>query len=508
VLIAAGVATWWTFQQLEKELAPLEDRGRLRISATAPEGASFDYMSDYMDRLSEMVSAEVPEAHMVISQTAPGFGGSGSVNTGSIRAYLVERHERERSQSEIAAKLLDATRRLAASRVSVVEEATISIGVGAGSRMPVQFVIQAQDAKKLETKLPQILDRAQTSGVFSRVDSDLKFNKPEVRVQINRERAQSLGVSARDIGETLNLALAEQRFGYFLREGKQYFVLGALVREQRDESLDLRNISVPSTAAGPVRLDNVVRFSEQISPSQLFRFNRYSSATISAALNPGYTLSQGVEKMEEISRELLDESFKTDLAGEARDLRDTSSGTAFVFLFALLLIYFVLAAQFESFRDPLAILLTVPLALVGAVGALWFWAQTLNIFSQIGIIMLIGLVTKNGILIVEFANQKRAEGLSPIDAAREAAIARFRPVLMTSLSTILGILPIALTLGAGSESRRSMGIAVIGGMVIGTALTLLVIPAVYTFFTSKKHYRHTLVEEPEPEEPEPAVAGR
>jgi multidrug efflux pump len=426
------------------------------------------------------------------------------VNPCTSRVYLVDRHERKSSLFEIAAGLLDVSRRLAASRVVVIEDATIGVGVGAGSRLPVQFVVQAQDFKKLEAKLPAFLERAQASGIFSRVDSDLKFNKPEVRVQIDRERAQSLGVSARDIGETLNLALAEQRFGYFLREGKQYYVIGALVREQRDESLDLRNISVPSTNAGPVRLDNVVRLSEQISPPQLFRFNRYSSATVSAALNPGYTLSDGLAKMEEIARETLDESFKTDLAGEARDLRDTSSGTAFAFVFALLLIYFVLAAQFESFRDPLAILLTVPLALVGAVGALWFWGQTMNIFSQIGMIMLIGLVTKNGILIVEFANQKRAEGLNAIDAAREAAIARFRPVLMTALSTILGILPIALALGAGSESRRSMGIAVVGGMVIGTALTLLIIPAIYTYFTSKKHWRHALEEDAVAEESVPA----
>jgi multidrug efflux pump len=501
VLIGAGVLSWLSFQQLETELAPLEDRGRLRISATAPEGTSFDFMVGYMDELSESVAKAVPEANMVVSQTAPGFGGSGSVNSGTIRVYMVDRDQRERSQSQAAAAALAATRDHPTSRVVVVEEATVSVGVGAGSRLPVQYVIQAQDFAKLQQKLPEFLDRAQDSGVFSRVDTDLKFNKPEVRVEIMRERAQALGVSARDIGETLNLALAEQRFGYFLKEGKQYFVVGALVKEQRDEGFDLRSISVPSKNGAPIRLDNVVRLTEQTSPPQLYRFNRYSSATISAALNPGFTLGQGIETMDKIARELLDESFKTDLAGEARDLRDTSSGTIFAFVFALLLIYFVLAAQFESFRDPLGILLTVPLALVGALGSLWLFDQSLNIFSQIGMIMLIGLVTKNGILIVEFANQQREAGLAPLDAVREAAIARFRPVLMTALSTILGILPIALALGAGSESRRSMGIAVVGGMVIGTALTLLVIPAVYTFFTSKKHHRHIIAED-EAVEPE------
>jgi multidrug efflux pump len=293
-------------------------------------------------------------------------------------------------------------------------------------------------------------------------------------------------VSARDVGETLNLALAEQRFGFFFKDGKQYDVLGALVREQRDENLDLGSLFVPSRNGAPVRLDNVVRLQEQTSPPQLLRFNRYIAATVSAGLAPGQTLGQGVEEMERIGDEVLDESFETDLAGEARDLRDTSSGALFAFVFALALIYFVLAAQFESFRDPLAIMLTVPLALVGAAGSLWLTGQTINLFSQIGMIMLIGLVTKNGILIVEFANQKRALGLAVLDAVREAAIARFRPVLMTSLSTILGILPIALALGAGSESRRSMGIAVVGGLLIGTVLTLLVVPAVYTFLAGKK----------------------
>jgi multidrug efflux pump len=504
VLLAAGLLSWLCFGQLASELAPLEDRGNLRISATAPEGASFDYMIDYMDRLSERAAQEIPEAETIVAQTAPGFGGSGSTNSGFLRVFMVDRAKRNRSQSEIAARMLAASRELAGSRVVVIQDPTISVGVGAGSRLPVQFVLQAQDFAKLQKALPQFLERANTSPVFSRVDFDLKFNKPEVRVDIDRERAQSMGVSARDIGETLNLALAEQRFGYFLKEGKQYFVIGALVHEQRDENLDLRNISVPSRDAGPIRLDNVVKLTEQVSPPQLYRFNRYSSATVSAALNPGYTLSQGVAEMEKFARDILDESFKTDLAGEARDLRDTSSGTVFAFLFALLLIYFVLAAQFESFRDPLSILFTVPLALAGALGSLWVFGQSLNIFSQIGMIMLIGLVTKNGILIVEFANQQRALGLAPLEAVREAAVARFRPVLMTSLATILGILPIALALGAGSESRRSMGIAVVGGMVISTALTLLVIPAIYTFLASRTHIR-AAVDEPEIDESEMAL---
>jgi multidrug efflux pump len=496
VLILASAGAWLCFGRLQSELAPLEDRGRLRVAATAPEGASFDYMLEYMDQLSERVTEEVPEADVIISQTSPGFGAASSVNSGFVRVFLADRDQRDRSQAEIAERVLEASRSLAGSRVVVMQDATISVGPGGGSRLPVQFVIQAQNFERLRAALPIFLERAEDSPVFSRADVNLKFNKPEVQVEIHRERAQSLGVSARDIGQTLNLALAEQRFGYFLKDGRQYYVIGALVREQRDENLDLRNLNVPSRSGAPVRLDNLVTLSEHISPPQLFRFNRYSAATVSAALNPGYTLQQGVEAMEAIAREVLDETFETDLAGEARDLRDTTSGAIFAFIFALLLIYFVLAAQFESFRDPIAILVTVPLALLGAAGSLLIAGQTLNIFSQIGMIMLIGLVTKNGILIVEFANQQRERGLQPLQAALEAAVQRFRPVLMTSLSTILGVLPIALALGAGSESRRSMGIAVIGGLIIGAALTLLVIPAIYTFITSRQA-RHALQEEQE-----------
>ncbi|HMP81744.1 MAG TPA: efflux RND transporter permease subunit [Verrucomicrobiota bacterium] len=494
VLVGAALVTWFCFERLQSELAPLEDRARLRVTATAPEGASFDYMLDYMDRLAALVTEKTPEAHVIFAQTAPGFAG-GAVNSGWVRAFLVGRDQREHSQAQIAARLLAATRELSAARVVVIQDPTISIGAGGGARLPVQFVIQAQNFEKLREALPQFLEKAGNSEVFSRVDVDLKFNKPELRVEIDRERAQSLGVSARDIGETLNLALAEQRFGYFLKDGKQYYVLGALVREQRDENPDLGSLYVPSRHGAPVRLDNVVKLTEQISPPVMLRFNRYSSATVSAALNPGFTLSQGVEAMERVARETLDETFETDLAGESRDLRDSASGAVFAFVFALALIYFVLAAQFESFRDPLAIMLTVPLALVGAAGSLWVTGQTINLFSQIGMIMLIGLVTKNGILIVEFANQQRMRGLAPLDAAREAAVARFRPVLMTSLSTILGILPIALALGAGAESRRSMGIAVVGGLVISTALTLLVIPAVYAFLAGR-NVRHSIEETP------------
>ncbi len=488
-LTAAGA--WFCFQRLDSELAPLEDRSRLRVVATAPEGASFDYMLAYMDELTEQITAATPEANIIISLTAPGFGAASAVNTGFVRLFLVDRRERTRSQSEIAGDLLRLSRSLPGARVVVVEDPTIALGGTGPARLPVQFVIQAPNLEKLRAVLPEFLRRAETNAAFSRVDVDLKFNKPEVRVDVQRERAPSLGVSARDIGDTLNLALAEQRWGYFLRDGKQYDVIGALLREQREDSLELRALTVPSRSGQPIRLDNLVTLTEQISPPQLFRFNRYQAATVSASLNPGSSLSRGVAAMQQIAAEVLDPTFETDLAGESRDLRETGADTAFAFVFALVLIYLVLAAQFESYRDPFIILLTVPLALVGALGLLWLTGQTLNIFSQIGMIMLIGLVTKNGILIVEFANQQRAHGLPPLEAVREAAVVRFRPVLMTAISTILGILPIALAFGAGSESRRSMGIAVVGGLTIGTLLTLLVIPAVYSYLATRRFHRES-----------------
>jgi len=489
ILVLSGLGAWFCFSRLDSELAPLEDRGRLRVAATAPEGASYDYMLAYMDQLADAVAQETPEANIIISLTSPGFGAASSVNSGFVRLFLSDRDQRQRSQSEIARRILTVSRGLPGARVVVIEDPTIALGVGAGARLPVQFVIEAQNFAKLRAVLPEFLARAETNAAFARVDVDLKFNKPELSVTVNRERAQALGVSGRDIGDTLNLALAEQRFGYFLRDGKQYDVIGALMREQREDSLELRSLFVPSTSGTPIRLDNVAALTEQVSPPQLFRFNRFTAATVSASLNPGYSLNRGIQAMQDIARETLDETFETDLAGEARDLQETSAGTAFAFLFALALIYFVLAAQFESYRDPFVILLSVPLALVGAVGFLWMTGQTLNVFSQIGMIMLIGLVTKNGILIVEFANQQRELGLAPLDAVREAAVVRFRPVLMTALSTILGILPIALAFGAGSESRRSMGIAVVGGLTIATALTLLVIPAMYTYLATRHFHR-------------------
>ncbi|MDY7092675.1 MAG: efflux RND transporter permease subunit [Acidobacteriota bacterium] len=481
IIAACAGVIFWVGRSLPQELAPLEDRGRVRMNVTAPEGASYEYMEDYMDRLVALVQEEVPELQAVISVTSPGFGASSSVNSGFVRLILSPAEERQRSQQEISDDLSEAVQRLNGARVFVSQEQTI----GSSRRgLPVQYVLQAPSFEKLREVLPEFLQAADEEPRFSAVDVDLKFNKPELEVHIDRDRARNLGVSALDIADTLNAALSGQRFGYFLRGGKQYQVVGQVQRGARDEPLDLRSLHVRAADGRLVQLDNLVRLEETSSPPQLYHYNRYVSATVSAGLARGVPMGEGIAAMDAIGSRVLDETFSTALTGPSRDFTESSSSLGFVFLLALVLMYLVLAAQFESFRDPFTIMLTVPLALCGAMVALALTGETLNVFSQIGLIMLIGLVTKNGILIVEFANQRRSRDADLLTAVQKAAAARFRPVLMTSLSTILGILPLALALGAGSESRASMGIAVIGGLLLGSLLTLYVIPAVYTWIAA------------------------
>ncbi len=495
ILGSAGLV-WLFMTVLPQELAPLEDRSRFRMTSTAPEGTSFERMDEYMDRLVDLVREKVPEADAVIANTS---GFSGGANAGSTTVTLVPPDERKRTQQQITDDLTRSVRGLNDARTFVSQEQTISVGGGmARFGLPVQYVIQAQNFEKLRDALPKFLDAADDSPVFSAVDVNLKFNKPELVVDIDRDRARTLGVSVSDIAQTLQLTLSGQRYGYFIKDGKQYQVIGQLTRANRDEPLDLKSIYVRNNAGQVIQLDNLVTISEHANPPQLYRFNRYISATISAGLAQGYTLGDGIKAMDEISSKVLDESFTTSLSGAARDFSESSSSLLFVFVLALLLTYLILAAQFESFRDPYIIMFTVPLAVGGALLSLWYFNQTFNIFSQIGMIMLIGLVTKNGILIVEFANQRKATGLSVIEAVKSAAASRFRPILMTSLSTILGILPIALGLGAGSESRVSMGIAVVGGMIFSGGLTLFVIPAVYSYFSKERTAEQTEIEHMQP----------
>ena len=471
---------------LQSELAPLDDRSFLRLNVTAPEGASFEYTDAFMDRLSAFVGDSIPEKRVCLYVTAPGYGG-GAVNAGSVRLLLSDPSTRQRSQQQIADYLTTKTRALTEARVFINQEQTISAsGGGARSGMPVQYVVENQDFGKIRQALPLFLDEVNRSGVFQNSDVNLKFNKPQIDLTIDRDRARSLGVSVIDIAQTLQLAFSGMRFSYFEMNGFQYQVIGQVNREDRDEPLDLKSLYVRNNRGKLVQLDNLLVLNEQSAPPQLYHFNRFKSATVSAALTPGRTIGDGIAEMDRIAKKVLDETFTTALAGPSRDYAESSSNIVFAFLLALVLIYLVLAAQFESFRDPFTIMLTVPLALAGALLSLWVFGKTLNIFSEIGIIMLVGLVTKNGILIVEFANQQKEKGKQLLEAARHAAVARFRPILMTSLATILGALPIALALGGSAKSRVSMGIVVIGGLFFSLVLTLFVIPVMYTVISKLK----------------------
>lgn len=481
VTFAALALIYVIYSVLPTELAPLEDRGRLNLSITAQEGATFEYMERYIDETVQVLKDKVPEKEGIISITSPGWGAS-SVNSGSINLILKDAGSRERSQQQIADDLTPVVSSLSGARTFITQQQTIG---GRRAGLPIQFVLQAPNFETLRKFLPLFIEEAKKTEAFTVVETNLKFNKPELKISIDRQKARALGVSTIDIAQTIQSAFSGQRFGYFIKDGKQYQVIGQFSRENRDAPIDLKSTYVKNNNGELIQLDNVVYVDEQSAPPQLFRFNRYVSATVSAGLAPGVSLGEGIDIMYGVADNVLDEKFSTALDGVSKEFKESSTSLVFAFLLALGLIYLILAAQFESFRDPFIILFTVPLALLGALFSLWYFNQTLNIFSEIGIIMLIGLVTKNGILIVEFANQRKASGLTKNEAVINAAAARLRPILMTSLSTVLGILPIALAIGAGSESRVSMGIAVIGGLILSTFLTLFIIPAIYSFFSRK-----------------------
>ncbi|MBN3521440.1 efflux RND transporter permease subunit [Algoriphagus lutimaris] len=479
-----GFGIYWLFNQIPSELAPVEDRGEIRIQLSGPEGATFNYMDRVIDQMVADFREKFPpeEVTGLISVTSPGFG-TASTNSGFVRFILTDSENRERTQNdyfnEINAMLKNYT------EVRAFASEPQSIGNRRGG-LPVQYVLQAPNMEMLKEAIPTFMEEVGKSPIFIFSDINLKFTKPELEIEIDRAKARNIGVSIQEIARTLQLSYSGQRFAYFIKNGKQYQVVGEMRLEDRNEPINLRMLYVRAENGSLVQLDNLVTVTERSTPPQLYRFNRFVSGTVSANLAPGYTIGDGLEEMDRIAAEVLDESFTTDVSGPSKEFRESSNSLLFAFLFALVLIYLVLSAQFESFMDPLTIMFTVPLAIFGALFTLWAMGFTLNIFSQIGIIMLIGLVTKNGILIVEFANQRKATGMSINEAIYGAAVARFRPILMTSLSTILGILPIALGLGAGAESRVPMGAAVIGGLTFATILTLFVIPAIYTYLTSKE----------------------
>lgn len=472
--------------QLKSELAPMEDKSQLRIISTAPEGTSFEAMDNYQVKLMQMMDT-VPEKAFLLGVTSPTFRASTAANSAFIFMPLKQPNERKKSQDQLANEINQQLRSMTFAKSFVVQEPTIQASGGNSGKLPLQFVLQAPDLERLKSVLPVFMDKVQESPVFAVSQVDLKFNKPEITVTINRNKALLMGVSVADIAQTLQTFLSEQRLGYFIKDGKQYYVMAEAIKEKKNEPLDLNGISVRNNTNQMITLDNLVDIEFNSRPPSLLRYNRYTSATIEAAPAPGYTLGDGIDEMRKISSAVLDESFSTDLAGSASDFAESSNSTMLIFIFALVLVYLTLAAQFESFRDPFTIMLTVPLALAGAVLTLWAFGQTLNIFSQIGMIVLVGIVTKNGILIVEFANQKRDAGMSLKEAAYEAASQRFRPILMTSLSTILGALPIALALGDSSTSRVPMGLTIIGGLILSLILTLYIIPALYTYIASKEN---------------------
>ncbi len=465
---------------LHSELAPLEDRSNVRITTLGPEGSSFEYMEKYMDEMSQYVADSIPETIRNFYIIAPSISTIDAPNKGQVLFYLCDPKERDRTQSDIFRKVSLDLQSITGISAFPFEPPTI------GSRFAgqaLQFVIQSSSFDSLKRVLPLFLEEARKSSILRFVDADLKVNKPELRLAIDRDRAALMGVSVRDIATTLQFALSGQRFDYFYMNGKQYQVIGQVAREYRNSPEDLKLLNVRNSRGELIPLENLMHWEEGINPSTIFTYDRYLSATISAGTVPGMTLGDGIREMERIAGQVLPANFRTDLAGQARDYAESSASLQYIFMLALVLIYLILAAQFNSWLDPLVILMTVPLALFGALLSLWFFDQTLNIFSQIGIIMLIGLVTKNGILIVEFANQRKLRGSDKYEAVRHAAATRLRPILMTASATILGILPIAMSIGASSGSRRSMGIAVVGGMLFATFFSLYIVPALYTYLS-------------------------
>lgn len=465
------------------EMAPLEDRSQISIRTSAPEGATFEFMRDYNDRVADIVDQKIPERISNISISRSGMG--------MVRVVLPDIKNRSRTQMQLADTLTKALRKETQARAFVQQQSTFG---GRRTSMPVQYVLQAPNIEKLQEFIPKFMDKVQANPMFQMADVNLKFTKPETRIEIDRDKASLLGVSTRDIGQTLQYALSGQRMGYFYMNGKQYQILGEINRQQRNTPLDLKSVYLKNITGNMIQLDNLVTLKETVSPPSLYRYNRFSAATVSAGLSPGVTIGQGLEEMDKIAKETLDESFRTALAGDSKDFRESSSSLMFAFILAIILIFLILAAQFESFKDPFVIMFTVPLAVAGALLFLFFTGTTLNIFSEIGIIMLIGLVAKNGILIVEFANQRQHAGLGKNEAILGASVQRLRPILMTSLATVLGLLPLALASGEGANGRIAMGVAVIGGMLVSTFLTLYIVPAMYIYISTNRKKETKLTE--------------
>ena len=475
VSIGTFALIWFLWGEIPAEMAPMEDRSQITINTRGAEGVSYEYMRDYTEEITELVDSIVPDAKSVTSRV--------SSNSGNIRITLKDLAERDYTQMSVAEKLTEAVGKKTAARAFVQQQS--SFGGRRGS-MPVQYVIQATTIEKLQEVLPEFLLRVHDNPTFKMADVDLKFSSPEVRVNINRDKAGSMGTSVRDVAETLQDGLSGQRMGYFHMNGKQYEIIGQVNRQQRNTPTGVKSIYIRNDKGEMIQLDNLVEFVENVAPPKLYHYNRFLSATISAGLAEGKTIGDGLDEMDKIAEEVLDDTFRTALAGDSKEFRESSSSLMFALILALVLIYLILAAQFESFKDPIIIMLTVPLAIAGALIFMYYSDITMNIFSQIGIIMLIGLVAKNGILIVEFANQKQENGEDKMEAIISASLQRLRPILMTSVSTMLGLLPLAIATGEGANQRIAMGTAVIGGMAVSTILTMYIVPAIYSYISTER----------------------
>jgi HAE1 family hydrophobic/amphiphilic exporter-1/multidrug efflux pump len=487
VVVVCLLLTFLVGRTLQSELAPLEDKSSVRFQLSGPEGASFGYMTKAGEEFSNYLLDSIPERYFSFV-VMPGFNNTG-VNSGFGRIGLVPPSERTRSQSDIAKDISKKLTRFNNLRIFPVEEQTISVGLGSRGALPVQFVIQNLDFSKLQEVIPKFLETARNDRTFQNVDVNLKFNKPEVDIIIDRIKARELGLTVADITGVMQSAFSGRRLAYFIMNGRQYQVISQVGLKDRQQPTDITKLYVRNNMGENIALSEVIKITTNANPPSIFHFNRYKSATISASLAEGKTIGDGVSAMQNIGEKLLDESFQTSLSGPSRDFSESSSNTAFAFVLALLLIYLILAAQFESFKDPFIIMITVPLAMAGAILCLKIFNQTLNIFSEIGMITLVGLVTKNGILIVEFANKKRETGISKYQAVIEASTQRLRPILMTSLATSLGALPIALSLGDAASSRVPLGIVIVGGIIFSLVLTLFVIPAIYTYVSGHRKTR-------------------
>ena len=473
VLMLGAIVYLWG--AIPSEMAPLEDRSMITINTRGAEGVTYEYIRDYTEDINSIVDSVIPDADAVTARVSSG--------SGNIQIRLKDMGDRDYTQMEAAEKLSQAVKKKTKARAFVQQQSSFG---GRRSSMPIQYVLQATNIEKLEKVLPVFMEKVYENPVFQMADVDLKFSKPEIRIHINRDKANIMGVNTRDLSETLQYGLSGQRMGYYYMNGKQYEILGEINRQQRNKPADLRAIYLRSSDGKMIQMDNLIELESSIAPPKLYRYNRFVSATISAGLAEGKTIGQGLDEMDKIAKEVLDDTFRTSLSGDSKEFRESSSSLMFAFVLALVLIYLILAAQFESFKDPFIIMLTVPLAIAGALIFMYFNDITMNVFSQIGIIMLIGLVAKNGILIVEFANLKQENGEDKVTAVHDAALQRLRPILMTSASTVLGLIPLAFATGEGCNQRIAMGIAVVGGMVVSTFLTMYIVPAVYSYISTNR----------------------